>query len=107
MLARGETTRHESERCSQATVSHPSSHDAAPPASWVEKSPDVCGGDARIRKTRITVWGLVEWRGLGLSDAEISQHLPDLTQADLETAWQYHGQNQEEIDQAVRENAEA
>src|SRR5207245_7703175 len=38
--------------------------------SWVAKTPGVCGGDARIRKTRITVAGLVERRAHGLSDAE-------------------------------------
>jgi uncharacterized protein (DUF433 family) len=77
------------------------------PESWVEKSPDVCGGDACIRKTRITVWGLVEWRNLGLSDAEIMQHLPDLTQADLDVAWEYYNQRREEIDEAMREDTEA
>jgi uncharacterized protein (DUF433 family) len=92
---------------SKVTVLLPLSSDTTPPASWVEKSPDICGGDARIRKTRITVWGLVEWRNLGLSDAEILQHLPDLTQADLEVAWAYYGQHQKEIDQSIRENAEA
>ncbi|MBY0527748.1 MAG: DUF433 domain-containing protein [Gemmataceae bacterium] len=25
--------------------------------SWVQKTPNVCGGDACIRNTRITVWG--------------------------------------------------
>ncbi len=77
------------------------------PESWVEKSLDVCGGDACIRSTRITVWGLVEWRNLGLSDAEIMQHLPDLTQTDLDVAWEYYNQHREEIDEAMREDTEA
>lgn len=91
----------------QATVSLPAPPEAAPAESWVEKRPDVCGGDARIRKTRITVWGIVEWRSLGLPDAEILQHLPDLAQADLEAGRTYYDQNREWIDQAIRENAEA
>jgi uncharacterized protein (DUF433 family) len=90
-----------------AAVSLPTTSGSTPASSWVEKRPGVCGGDARIRMTRITVWGIVEWRSLGLSDAEILQHHPDLTQADLEAAWEYYDQNQEEIDQAIRENAEA
>jgi uncharacterized protein (DUF433 family) len=53
------------------------------------------------------VWGLVEWRRLGLSDAEILRHVPDLTQGDLEVAWEYYEQHREEIDQAIRENEEA
>jgi len=36
--------------------------------SWVQKTPNVCGGDACIRNTRITVHGLVHYRQLGLSD---------------------------------------
>jgi uncharacterized protein (DUF433 family) len=78
---------------SQTTVPLPPAPDAAPPASWVEKRPGVCGGDARIRKTRITVWGLVERRNQGLSNAEILARLPDLTEADLDAAWNYYTQH--------------
>jgi len=92
---------------SQATVSLPHTPEAAPPASWVEKSPEVCGGDARIRKTRITVWGLIERRNLGLSDAEILRDLPDLKQGDLDAAWSYYEQHREEINQALRATAKA
>jgi type III restriction enzyme len=67
----------------------------------------VCGGDACIRDTRITVWGLVEWRQLGLSDEEVLQRVPGLTPADLEAAWEYYGRNREEIEQAIRDNDEA
>jgi uncharacterized protein (DUF433 family) len=77
------------------------------PVSWVEKTPGVCGGDARIRQTRITVWGLVERRHFGLSDAEILERLPGLIPADLNVAWEYYEQHREEIDQAIHENAEA
>jgi uncharacterized protein (DUF433 family) len=73
----------------------------------VAQTPGVCGGDACIRKTRFTVWGLVEWRKLGLSDTEIREQHPDLTQADLEMAWEYYEQHREEIEQAIRENEEA
>ena len=31
-------------------------------ASWISKRPNVCGGDACIRDSRITVWGLVAYR---------------------------------------------
>jgi uncharacterized protein (DUF433 family) len=75
--------------------------------SWVQKTPDVCGGDACIRNTRITVWGLVEWRKLGLSDEQIRERVVDATQADLDAAWQYYHQHPEEIEQTIRENEEA
>jgi len=85
---------------------------SAPPSaksadSWVRKTPGVCGGDACIRDTRITVWGLVEWRRLGLPDAEILRRIQGLTPADLEAAWDYFDQHRDEIEQAIRENEEA
>jgi uncharacterized protein (DUF433 family) len=67
----------------------------------------VSGGDARIRQTRVTVWGLVARRNLGLSDAEILERLPHLAQADLDAAWDYYAQHPKEIDQAIRENEAA
>jgi type III restriction enzyme len=75
--------------------------------SWIEKTPGVCGGDACIRSTRITVWGLVEYRQLGLSDAEILHRVVGLTPTDLEVAWAYHAQHRAEIDTALERNAEA
>jgi uncharacterized protein (DUF433 family) len=77
------------------------------PPSWVEKTEGVCGGDARIRATRHTIWGLVAWRKLGLTDARILEHHPDLTPADLEAAWVYYEAHRAEIDRAIQENEEA
>jgi uncharacterized protein (DUF433 family) len=77
------------------------------PASWVEKTPGVCGGEARIRNTRHTISGLVQWRRLGLSDTRILEHHPDLTQADLDVAWSYFEQHRNEIDRAIKEDEDA
>jgi uncharacterized protein (DUF433 family) len=74
------------------------------PQSWVSKSPDTCGGEARIRNTRITVWGLVAWKRQGLSDAEIMEAVEGLRPADLNAAWEYEDSHMEEIDRAIREN---
>jgi len=76
-------------------------------APWVQKTEGVCGGATRIRNTRHTVWGLVEWRQLGLSDAEILKRHPDLTQADLNAAWAHYERNREEVERAIRQNQEA
>ncbi|MHB1560784.1 MAG: DUF433 domain-containing protein [Isosphaeraceae bacterium] len=73
----------------------------------IQRDPAVCGGEARIRNTRHTVAGLVEWRRLGLSDARIIEHHPDLTEADLEAAWTYYRQHIEEIDEVIRQDEEA
>ena len=76
--------------------------------SWIQKTPEVCGGDACIRTTRIPVWSLMEARRLGFSDQELLSHYdPPLTQADLDAAWRYFDDHQDEIEQAIRENENA
>ncbi len=74
--------------------------------SWVQKTLDVCGGDACIRNTRITVWGLVLSRRLGASDASILKNIVGLTPDDLEAAWDYYRHDSAEIDEAIRVNEE-
>jgi uncharacterized protein (DUF433 family) len=69
--------------------------------TWIEKRPNVFGGDACIRDTRYNLWGLVEWRRLGLADAEILRRHPDLTRDDLSTAWNYFAEHPEEIERAL------
>ena len=44
----------------------------------ITKSPAICGGDACIRGTRVSVWGLVAYRRLGMSNAEILRNVADL-----------------------------
>ncbi len=75
-------------------------------ASWISKRPDRCGGDACVRDTRITVWGLEAYRRLGMSDAEILGAVLGLTPADLEVAWEYVAANPDEIGRSLRENEE-
>jgi uncharacterized protein (DUF433 family) len=56
-------------------------------ASRIRKTPNVIGGDACIRTTRIAVWMLVEARRLGMSDQELlARYDPPLTQSDLDAA---------------------
>ncbi len=75
--------------------------------SGIQKDPGVCGGEARIRNTRHTVTGLVQWRRLGLPDARILEHHPDLTAADLEAAWSYYREHADEIERAIRQDEES
>src|SRR5437868_6216791 len=76
--------------------------------SWIQKTPDVVGGDACIRNTRIPVWGLVEARRLGISDSELLDHYGvSLTQADVDAAWAYAAANADEIEECIRQNEEA
>jgi len=73
-------------------------------ASWIDKKPDRCGGDACVRDTRVPVWVLVNYRRLGGSDTEILRAYPTLTLADLMAAWEYADRHSSEIDTAITEN---
>jgi len=53
-------------------------------ATSIEKTPGICGGDARVRNTRIAVWLLVGYRKDGVSE------------------W-YYAEHHEEIEAALRE----
>lgn len=72
----------------------------------ITKTPGVCGGDACIRGHRIPVWGLVNRRRIGMSDAEILNAVEGLTTDDLQAAWDYYAANRAEIDRAIEENEE-
>lgn len=74
--------------------------------SWIQKTPNVCGGDACIRNTRITVWGLVLSGKLGASDDQILKNIIGLTPDDLQTARDYYRLHATEIDEAIRANEE-
>jgi uncharacterized protein (DUF433 family) len=75
--------------------------------SWIKKTPGVCGGDACIRNTRISVHGLVHYRQLGLSDQRLLEIIQGLTQDDLDAAWGYYASHAPEIEEAIRLNEEA
>ena len=72
--------------------------------SWISKKADRCGGNACVRDSRITVWGLAAYRRLGMSDDRILQAVQGLTPADLEAAWEYAVNHPEEIERAIRQN---
>ena len=59
-----------------------------------------------MRDTRITVWGLVAYRRLCMSDTEIMLAVQGLTPVDLEAAWEYAAAHPDEIDEAIRANEE-
>jgi uncharacterized protein (DUF433 family) len=73
----------------------------------IEKTPEVVGGAARIVRTRIPVWVLVNWRRLGWSEAKILENYSTLRAVDLVNAWAYADAHQEEIEREILENEEA
>jgi uncharacterized protein (DUF433 family) len=75
-----------------------------PRGTTVEKSPGICGGEARIAGTRIPIWQLVEARDLGVPDSQLLIDFPRLTSRNLTDAWSYAEENSEEIAAAIRDN---
>lgn len=67
----------------------------------IQKTPNVCGGKACVRQTRLAVWGLVVYRKLGMTDGELLSMYPTLTPADLDAVWDYYRENPVEIEQAI------
>ena len=70
----------------------------------INKTPKVVGGNARIRNTRIPVWSLFQSHQMGVSDLEILEAHPELTQTDLINAWVYAEIFSDEIESVIRAN---
>lgn len=76
--------------------------------SWIQSTPNVCGGDACIRNTRIPVWSLVVARRRGATDEELLNYLvTPLSRADVHAAWTYYQQHVPEIELAIREHEDS
>ena len=73
-------------------------------APGIYKTPGVCGGDARVVRTRIPVWTLEQARRLGVSEAVLVASYPTLRAEDLANAWHYARHNAAEIERAIAEN---
>ncbi len=73
----------------------------------IESSPDVCGGEPCIRRTRIQVWLLEQSRRLGMSEADLLANYPTLRAEDLVNAWAYVRANGDEIDAQIQSNEAA
>ena len=73
-------------------------------ARSIQKTPGVCGGQARIRNTRIPVWTLVSFHQQGADSTELLRNYPSLIPADLDAAWAYYQENQNEIDQIIQDD---
>ncbi len=73
----------------------------------IEKTPGVVGGEARIVRTRIPVWVLVNYRRLGWNEARLLENFPTLRAVDLVNAWAYADAHPDEIEQAIVGNEAA
>ena len=70
----------------------------------IEKTPGVCGGSACVAGSRITVWGLVESRRVGYSEADLLISYPTISATNLANAWAYAAAFPNEIEAEIEEN---
>ncbi len=70
----------------------------------VEKNPQVMGGAACIRQTRIPVWLLGQARRQGVSEIDLLRNYPGLTARDLVNAWEYIDSHKEKLENQIREH---
>lgn len=70
----------------------------------IESTPDICGGDPCIVRTRIPVWALEQGRRVGFSEADLLRSYPTLRAEDLVHAWSYVRMHPDEIERQIREN---
>ena len=80
--------------------------DVADAKPGIEFAEGVCGGSARILRTRIPIWTLEAARRQGLSDAAILASFPSLTAEDLANAWSYARANRGEMDREITANGD-
>jgi uncharacterized protein (DUF433 family) len=70
----------------------------------IQHTPGVCGGEACVGATRIAVWMLELARRSGVGEIELLKDCPGLSGFDLEAAWQYVEDHEQEISEAIRRN---
>lgn len=70
----------------------------------IVKTPEICGGSARIKDTRIPVW--VIWMNYldDLTPQKIWELYPHLSLSDINTSIKYAEQHLEEIEQEILDN---
>ena len=79
LLPKGDKARHMSVIALEITDSHPG----------IDIREGVCGGSARIIRTRLPVWLLESYRRAGSTNAQLLSAYPSLTAEDLANAWNY------------------
>jgi uncharacterized protein (DUF433 family) len=73
----------------------------------IDSTPEICGGEPCIVRTRIPIWALEQSRRLGISEDELLRSYPTLRAEDLVNAWAYVRSHRTEIEDEIRENENA
>ncbi len=79
-------------------------HDLTQTFPGIDSDPRICGGAARLARTRIPIWTLARSRQLGISEADLLHAYPTLRAEDLANAWSYERARRDEIQTAISEN---
>lgn len=80
--------------------------DVADAHPGIDFQENVCGGAARIIRTRISVWLLESLRRGGRTDAELLAAYPSLGAEDLANAWNYARTRRAEMDREIAANGD-
>jgi uncharacterized protein (DUF433 family) len=75
--------------------------------SGIETSPEVCGDEICVARTRIPIWLLVQARRLGTTEADLLHAYPSLKPEDLANAWVYDRDHRDEIERQIQDNETA
>lgn len=70
----------------------------------IVRTPGICGGSARVRGTRLPVWGIMKAKREGCSDDTIIEMYPALSLCDIAAAMEYADNHSQEIDGEIVEN---
>lgn len=77
------------------------------PNQRIVKTPETCGGRARIDGHRVRVQDIVIWSEYrGMTPDEIVAHIPSITLADVHSALAYYFDHVDEIQQEIRTDRE-
>ena len=69
--------------------------------SFIQRTPGVCGGEARVRETRITVGTLIALQQQGATEAELIENFPAITPSDLDAVWAYYRTHAAEVEASI------
>ena len=67
----------------------------------IKQTPNVNGGAACVRDTRIAVWTLMQLMKLGRTEAQLLEDFPSLTVADIDAVWAYYRAHPAEIESEI------
>jgi uncharacterized protein (DUF433 family) len=77
------------------------------PNQRIVKTPETCGGSARIDGHRVRVQDIVTWYEYqGMTPDEIVSHIPSITLADVHSALAYYFDHVQEIQEEIRADRE-